>query len=98
MRKILYFIVLKVFMKYTFTFDIEKQLRIKKNLNIKFIGIKQKTNKKKVCDICFKSYKLEQQLLCGHCFHNKCINKWLLTHNSCPICRNNIQIKLQPEN
>lgn len=24
---------------------------------------------------------------CGHRFHTKCINGWLSTHNTCPICR-----------
>ncbi|KAG0517596.1 hypothetical protein BDA96_09G103100 [Sorghum bicolor] len=24
---------------------------------------------------------------CGHCFHDKCIGKWLKAHPTCPVCR-----------
>ena len=30
-------------------------------------------------------------ILCGHMFHDKCINKWLDKKNSCPICRRTIR-------
>ena len=26
-------------------------------------------------------------LSCGHRFHNECIESWLTSHNSCPLCR-----------
>ena len=28
-----------------------------------------------------------RKLLCGHNYHNKCINKWLAKENNCPLCR-----------
>lgn len=30
---------------------------------------------------------LNTKLCCGHEFHKKCIEKWLETSTSCPICR-----------
>ena len=27
---------------------------------------------------------------CNHIFHNKCLAKWLLTQNSCPLCRRDL--------
>ena len=48
------------------------------------------------CAICLKevSYtpprkRFVKQLECTHCFHSKCINKWLKNHFTCPVCRNN---------
>tara|TARA_B110001450_G_scaffold252310_3_gene273859 strand:- start:110 stop:799 length:690 start_codon:yes stop_codon:yes gene_type:complete len=28
-----------------------------------------------------------RKLQCGHCFHEQCINVWLESKNTCPICR-----------
>ncbi|KAI3470661.1 hypothetical protein Pfo_027324 [Paulownia fortunei] len=44
------------------------------------------------CSICLADYK-ESDLLrllpdCGHLFHLKCIDPWLILHPTCPICRN----------
>ena len=45
------------------------------------------------CNIClneFKSgYKISK-LKCGHCFHKKCIKKWLSQNDTCPNCRCNV--------
>ena len=29
-------------------------------------------------------------LICNHKFHNTCINKWLDSHNTCPLCRREV--------
>lgn len=42
------------------------------------------------CPICLNSYKpLEgyRTLPCKHTFHKKCVDKWYLTNNYCPLCR-----------
>ena len=42
------------------------------------------------CIICFESLEgpTETKLLpCEHCFHDKCITRWLRRQNACPICR-----------
>jgi len=46
------------------------------------------------CLICIEKYKIQEfkRLLpnCKHCFHKKCIDKWLKKNASCPICRDKI--------
>lgn len=47
------------------------------------------------CPICFKCLKLETivKTNCGHSFHQGCIDKWLSTNPSCPMCRTVTHIK-----
>ncbi|XP_073128346.1 putative RING-H2 finger protein ATL21B [Henckelia pumila] len=44
------------------------------------------------CPICLEEFKPQETIRsitdCEHCFHDSCIDLWLSTHNSCPICRN----------
>jgi len=35
---------------------------------------------------------------CGHCFHNHCIDIWLLKSKICPICRLPYDIKIKNMN
>ncbi|EDV28570.1 uncharacterized protein TRIADDRAFT_18741, partial [Trichoplax adhaerens] len=45
------------------------------------------------CAICMDDYKKREkirELPCSHGFHARCVDKWLRQHNSCPICRENI--------
>ena len=46
------------------------------------------------CLICMEKYKIQEfkRLLpnCKHCFHKKCIDKWLKKNASCPVCRDKI--------
>ncbi|XP_067657771.1 E3 ubiquitin-protein ligase RNF38-like isoform X3 [Haliotis asinina] len=40
-----------------------------------------------VCMCDFESRQLLRVLPCGHEFHTKCVDKWLKTNRTCPICR-----------
>lgn len=43
------------------------------------------------CSICLADYKEEDMLRllpdCGHLYHLLCVDLWLKSHNTCPICR-----------
>jgi Ring finger domain len=42
------------------------------------------------CSVCHDEF-IEKskvvELCCSHCFHGACIKPWLKTHNTCPVCR-----------
>lgn len=48
----------------------------------------------KKCFICLKSYKVGDTIYwspndeCTHSFHSKCMMRWLLKNNECPLCQN----------
>lgn len=45
------------------------------------------------CAVCREEYSLEERvkrLPCGHLFHPDCVDPWLEMHDSCPICRCNL--------
>lgn len=43
------------------------------------------------CSVCLGDYQAEDRLQqipgCGHTFHLNCIDHWLATHTTCPLCR-----------
>ncbi|KAL5778530.1 hypothetical protein ACOSQ2_009267 [Xanthoceras sorbifolium] len=44
-----------------------------------------------LCSVCLGDYQAEDKLqqipACGHAFHMDCIDHWLATHTTCPLCR-----------
>jgi hypothetical protein len=43
------------------------------------------------CPICLEKFDNDTEaLLCGHVFHTVCLNIWLATSNTCPICRTTV--------
>lgn len=49
------------------------------------------------CPICLDEFQKGENLRilpkCSHGYHVKCIDKWFLSHSSCPICRQSLLIK-----
>lgn len=49
------------------------------------------------CAICQEEFKVGERMVplpCNqthpHCFHKACIDPWIQSHNSCPVCRGKI--------
>ncbi|KAH6833961.1 RING/U-box superfamily protein [Perilla frutescens var. hirtella] len=47
-----------------------------------------------LCSVCLGEYQAEDRLqqipACGHTFHMDCIDLWLTTHTTCPLCRQSL--------
>lgn len=47
------------------------------------------------CSVCLDSYMTGQQAIvtpcCGNTFHRDCLEGWLKSHRSCPLCRQDLQ-------
>ncbi|CAF1112377.1 unnamed protein product [Rotaria sordida] len=52
------------------------------------------TDKDPMCAICLETFKNKEKIrkldVCSHYFHVTCIDPWLLSHQSCPLCNRNI--------
>lgn len=44
------------------------------------------------CSVCFDTIDPRDlhRSSCGHCFHNPCITRWLVSKNTCPVCRHKV--------
>jgi hypothetical protein len=75
--------------------DKEKRMieRFSKHVDVNVVKAKRE------CIICLDAFQLGDKralLPCTHDFHFKCINKWLETNNTCPVCKNNVSNSLKP--
>ncbi|KAI3795236.1 hypothetical protein L1987_37885 [Smallanthus sonchifolius] len=50
------------------------------------------------CTVCLSPFEAGQMIrvlpTCKHQFHAECIDKWLESHSSCPICRHEVELGL----
>ena len=49
--------------------------------------------KEQTCNICLEEFSLGQEMRkldCSHCFHKGCVDRWLATVASCPVCKREI--------
>lgn len=69
-------------------------LRYPKILYSRLIREKGKSGSSSPCSICLRDYRSSDLLRllpeCGHFYHVKCVDPWLRTHWSCPVCRNSM--------
>ena len=43
------------------------------------------------CNICFEDISCDEfKTSCEHKFHNKCLTQWVLSNETCPLCRKNL--------
>lgn len=49
------------------------------------------------CAVCLNEFEDEETLRllpkCSHVFHTDCIDSWLVSHSTCPVCRANLSLK-----
>ncbi|OEL30725.1 putative RING-H2 finger protein ATL49 [Dichanthelium oligosanthes] len=52
------------------------------------------------CAVCLCEFSADDQLRllpkCSHAFHLECIDTWLLSHSTCPLCRRSLLADLEP--
>ncbi|KAJ1281402.1 hypothetical protein BS78_04G302800 [Paspalum vaginatum] len=52
------------------------------------------------CAVCLCEFSPDDQLRllprCSHAFHLECIDTWLLSHSTCPLCRRSLLAELEP--
>jgi hypothetical protein len=54
--------------------------------------VQKETNRK--CVVCMGEYNNREKLRrlpCSHDFHSKCIDKWLKSNKTCPVCRDEVK-------
>ncbi|CAH1445389.1 unnamed protein product [Lactuca virosa] len=55
------------------------------------------TNETSECSICLGAFEEGEKVKvlhsCRHCYHCECVDKWLITHSTCPICRTYVRIE-----
>uniref|UniRef100_A0A1D1XZ32 NEP1-interacting protein-like 1 n=1 Tax=Anthurium amnicola TaxID=1678845 RepID=A0A1D1XZ32_9ARAE len=48
-----------------------------------------------ICAVCLQHFKDGESArrlpICGHLYHMTCIDRWLVRHSSCPICRQDVE-------
>ncbi|KAJ4970101.1 hypothetical protein NE237_003200 [Protea cynaroides] len=53
------------------------------------------------CSICITTFKEQENVKvlprCSHAFHPECVDKWLSTQSSCPLCRASLLADSTPE-
>ncbi|KAL4476287.1 hypothetical protein ABPG74_010020 [Tetrahymena malaccensis] len=53
-------------------------------------------NEQEECTICLEGYQEEDKVrisICGHLYHQICIDQWLVAHTNCPYCRQELTEK-----
>jgi len=57
---------------------------------LKFSDAEMSPEGQNTCTVCLVEYEgkdMIQKVPCGHMFHQPCVQQWLMTHTTCPVCR-----------
>ncbi|KAJ4950999.1 hypothetical protein NE237_027831 [Protea cynaroides] len=58
-------------------------------------------NVSRECAVCLGLFQDEEMIWllpnCKHFFHSDCINRWLISNTTCPICRCTVESRVPPE-
>lgn len=69
--------------------EINRNLQIRDSLVDKVLT---DLDEQQECPICLNEFQYHEIVVtpkkdCGHTFHKKCLHQWLMSHSSCPCCR-----------
>lgn len=69
---------------------------IHEQLPVVFYGALKKEVSAVECCICLGTFEEQDRVKvlpqCSHCFHSHCVDKWLSTRASCPLCRASLRV------
>ena len=69
--------------------------KLKTNCSANFCSL---IHKHDTCIICLGDFEESVQVMilpiCGHLYHEACLNPWLLQQNKCPICKAGVRLNL----
>ena len=78
------------------SFDNDLQLNKNDNINLSIDKEKYLLDTKCECCICINNIKKNQDIYhcknCNKTFHYNCMNEWVKSSSTCPICRTNIDV------
>ncbi|KAM0004198.1 putative transcription factor C2H2 family [Helianthus debilis subsp. tardiflorus] len=66
------------------------------------LTVKQTATKPVYCAVCLydvvEGQRYRRLPKCHHCFHVSCVDTWLQSRSTCPLCRSQIPVHLLPRN
>ncbi|CAH8314225.1 unnamed protein product [Eruca vesicaria subsp. sativa] len=76
---------------------IDVKVELKEKLHVVLFNEELETNDS-LCCVCLGEFELKEELVempsCKHIFHLDCIQLWLYSHTTCPLCRSSVFISL----
>lgn len=80
------------------SFDDSHELKYDSSIRLKYEGDVYKKNENKECCICMEKICFNDNVYkckgCDSMIHYNCMNEWVKTNNNCPMCRHDVDIKV----